>query len=61
MGPESEVCSSLIESIWDQLLLGRNSLMTYLLKGSIRELEDIDNTDQSTIVLDNREIEVMSI
>jgi hypothetical protein len=61
MGPESEVCSSLIESIWDQLLRGRNSLMTHLLEGSVSELENIDYTDQSTIVLDNREIEVMSI
>jgi hypothetical protein len=60
MGPESEVCSSLIESIWCQPH-SREGKITYLLKGSISELEDIDDTDQSTIVLDDGKIEVMTI
>jgi hypothetical protein len=60
MGPESEVCSSLIESICRQLSPVPISF-TYLLKGSISELEDINNTDQSTIVLDDGKIEVMTI
>jgi hypothetical protein len=37
------------------------TMITYLLKGSIREFEDIDNTNQSAIVLDDGEIEVMTI
>jgi hypothetical protein len=34
---------------------------THLLKGSISEFEDINNADQSTIVLDDGKIEVVAI